>query len=139
LASQSGHRPRYTAATTPPCDASEHRDDHRVDGQLYGDGQGRADHLGDRGAGAGGAAEVAGERVAHEVQVLHGQRLVEPELGPHRGERRRVGLLPRHRERRVAGQGADADEHDDRREHERHDGLPEPVEQVAGHVSPPDR
>jgi hypothetical protein len=73
------------------------------------------------------------------VQVLNGYRLVEPELRPYGGQRRRVGLLPRHRERRIAGQGADADEHNDRREHERHGGLPEPVEQVAGHVSPPDR
>jgi hypothetical protein len=78
-------------------------------------------------------------QVGQEAPELDGQGLVEAQVGAHRRERGGVRLLPGQGERRVTGQRADAEEHDERRQQQRQHGLPQLVQQIATHgaLSPP--
>ena len=61
-----------------------------------------------------GAAEVAVQRAAEIARVLEIDRLVEPELMADSGERLRIGLRTRHRDRRVRRDHEGDREGDDR-------------------------
>ncbi len=118
-------------------DADDDRDRDGVQAEPERDREGGGDQVADGYAGGDRGAEVALEQVLHERAVLRDERLVESEVGAHGLESRGVRLLAGQCERGVAGQCADADEHHDRGEEERDQGLPQPVEQVGGHHCAP--
>ena len=75
-------------------------------------------------------AEVAVQRVADVLEVLHRERLVQAERVPDRGQLGRVALLAGQRPGRVTRQRPHADEHDDRHQHERDHRLGQPRNEI---------
>ena len=61
-------------------------DDERGGGELERDRQGPADRVGDRDPAEHRVAEVALHGAAQPAQVLHGDRRIEAEVGPQRGQ-----------------------------------------------------
>jgi len=66
--------------------------------------------------------EITVQREPGPVHVLHGQRSVEQVLVTDCRQHRGIAALAPERDRRVAGDRADADEHHDARQHEDDEG-----------------
>jgi hypothetical protein len=67
----------------PDGDGDQRGQEERGQSQLEGGGQIAADHVEGGLAEVDGAAEVAPRQVGEKDAILHGERPVEPELGPH--------------------------------------------------------
>ena len=84
------------------------------DGELDGRREEQQDIVDHRPLGADRDAEIPMQQPADIGDVLHGDRLVEAELGPDMGDGRIGGALARHHPRRVARDHMGDDEGDDR-------------------------
>ena len=119
-------------------DADQERDRHRHDGELERHRQLLQDQLHHRLLQPHRLAEVAGEHALDPVQVLDRDRLIEAVLAPDLLDHRRVALLARHDQRRIAGQELLQREDDHRHEEQRRQKLHEPAadEGEHPHLSP---
>ena len=103
-------------------------------------GTASATSCGDRPLVGDARAEVAPGQVAEEEQVLVPQRPVEAELVAQRRHAIGRGRLAQDRQRGVAGQQVDHEEHDDGDAEDHRDGLEDPERDEAEpveHASPP--
>ena len=114
------------------------RDRHRHDGELERHRKLLQDQLHHRLFQPHRLAEVAGEHALDPVQVLDRDRLIEAVLAPDLLDHRRVALLARHDQRRIAGQELLQREDDHRHEEQRRQKLHEPAadEGEHPHLSP---
>ena len=78
-------------------------------------------------------AEIARQHLPDEVEILHRDRLIEPELVAQVGELRLGGALAEQQGRDIARQHMHGEEHDDADADQHQQELPKPAEDIPGH------
>src|SRR4029079_3484842 len=114
--------------------AEPHGEQQRGHGELDGAGEPAQELVDDRAVVDAALAEVALDQLAHVVDVLLPERLVEPELGADLRHELRRRVLPQDRRGGVAGEQVDEGEQDDGQPEQDGDGGKQPANDVPAHV-----
>ena len=126
-------RSRFIAIQHADPDRERDRDQRGDEHEERGVGDARREQLGHRLLGGGRRAEAAGEHPVDPIQVLADDRVVQVELLAQRRDPIRGGLAAEDRGRRVARQGEQRAEHDQRDQPQGQEAEREPLEDQFAH------